>query len=240
MAVPAPPPYIGHELDAMAEAENYYRWILARCRHHLGRSVLEHGAGIGTFSRFLLAEAIDRLVVLEPSVVLVPTLRARLGTWADRIEIVPSTLEAWASIPGRSPVDTIISVNVLEHIEDDGRTLTTMRAVLPAGGRLVLFVPALPRLYGTLDHAFGHVRRYRRRDLVDKVTAAGFRVMQTRFMNAAGVVSWFLAGRLLRRRGLARGAVKAYDRYAIPLVAGLERLWTPPIGQNLLLLAVTS
>lgn len=232
--------YAGTELVAMAEAHNYQRWILSRCRPHLGRVVLEHGAGVGTYSTLLLRERIEKLVALEPAANLLPVLGAELatrGAQGARAEIVSGTLEANAAALRAHGVESVVSINVLEHIADDEGTLRTMHDVLPDGGRLILFVPALPWLYGSLDVAFEHFRRYGRRELVDKVTRAGFSVVNARFVNLPGVLPWWLAGRLLRGRTLAPGAVRFYDRFVLPLVAWLEDRFPPPLGQNLLLIA---
>lgn len=142
------------------------------CRTYLGRVVLEHGAGIGTFSSFLVEEAVEKLVVVEPAANLLPALRERLAPWGDKVELVSSTLEESAELLRGRSIDTVISVNVLEHIPDDLRTLRTMWEILPEEGRVILFVPAPPWLYGSLDRAFEHVRRYQRQELHDKAATA--------------------------------------------------------------------
>ena len=230
--------YTGTELSAMAEAHNYQRWILSLCRAQLGRVVLEHGAGMGTYSTLLLGErGVEKLVALEPAANLVPELGGRLAAFGARVEIVRGALEEWGPRLRALGVDSIVSINVLEHITDDVRTLRAMHEILPASGRLVLFVPALPWLYGSLDVAFGHCRRYARRELVDKVTQAGFETLNVRYVNSLGVLPWWLSGRVLRRRTLEPGAVRFYDRFALPWIARLENWRPPPFGQNLLLLA---
>jgi SAM-dependent methyltransferase len=230
--------YAGAELLAMAEARNYYRWILAQCRAYLGRTILEHGAGMGTFSTLLLEDAgVEKLVALEPATNLVPILRHRLSRWQDRAEIVPSTIgESIPHLRGRG-IDTVVSINVLEHIPDDLETLRAMRDLVHDGGCVILFVPALRWLYGSLDVAFEHVRRYGKRELVDKVSRTGFEVETTRFMNLPGVLSWLAVGRLMRRRTLDPVAVRVYDRWVLPILSRAERVCPPPIGQNLLLIA---
>jgi SAM-dependent methyltransferase len=229
--------YAGTELAAMAEARNYQRWILSRCRPHLGRVVLEHGAGLGTYSALLLREAIEQLIALEPAANLVAALGEQLAQFGPRAEIVAGTLEDRVAELRARGVESVVSINVLEHIDDDVRTLRAMHDVLAPGGRLILFVPALPWLYGSLDVAFEHRRRYAKRELVAKVAGAGFRIESVRFVNLPGVLPWWLSGRVLRRRTLEPGAVRFYDRFALPLVSRLEGWLPPPIGQNLLLIA---
>jgi SAM-dependent methyltransferase len=229
--------YAGPELVAMAEARNYYRWILGRCRGQIGRVVLEHGAGIGTLSELLLTESIEKLLVLEPAENLLPALRARLTSWGDRVEVIGSTLEDAVDHLQSRAIDTVISVNVLEHIERDVATLQAMWKILIDGGRVMVFVPALPWLYGSMDRTFGHVRRYRKEELCGKLRQSGFEVVECRFFNLLGIASWAFTGRILRRPTLDPAMVRFYDRFVIPVVSRVETLSRPPIGQNLLVVA---
>ena len=134
-------------------------------------------------------------------------------------------------------MDTIIGVNVLEHIDDDRRTLATIAKALPSGGKLLLFVPASPVLFGSLDEAFGHCRRYRKTELQTKITEAGFQILELKFMNVPGLVSWFVAGRILKSRTLSPGMVQWYDRWVIPAVRTIESRLTMPAGQSLTVIA---
>jgi len=229
--------YAGRELAAMAAAPNYYRWVLRVSAPEVGRVTLDHGAGVGNFSTILLEAGAEKVIAVEPAQNLLPILKSRTAGAGARILIVGSTLEESVGYLAGQSIDTVFSVNVLEHIEDDVRTLQAMFHIVRKGGRIVIFVPALPALYGTLDQAFGHVRRYRRQELHDKVTAAGFRVVRWRFMNLPGMVPWWISGRLLRARTLAPTTVAAYDRWVVPFLVALEGVCPPPLGQSLLLVA---
>lgn len=220
----------------MALAHNYYRWIMREFRPHLGNAVCELGAGIGTFSSLLLEEDIHRLILVEPAHNLLVCLRDRF-TAKGRVQVVNGEVEAYADRLREAQVDTIIGVNVLEHLKDDGRTLTTIGKVLPPGGKLLLFVPALPWLFGSLDEAFGHCRRYRKTELQTKVTEAGFQILELKFMNFPGIVSWFVAGRILRSRTLSPTMVHCYDRFVVPIVKTIEGCLSAPVGPSLLLIA---
>lgn len=227
--------YSGTELEAMAEARNYCRWILDFFAPYLGQKVIEIGAGAGTFSQLLLRiNLISELVLFEPSTNLFPLLQEQFGDNA-RVRLQsgsfdPSVLE--------EPADAIVLVNVLEHIPDDDALLLQIRHSLRPGGRVLLFVPALEWNYGSLDTAFEHHRRYSKSILKKKLERAGFRIEQARYVNFLGIASWYIAGRVLRQRTLRPRQVRWYDRWIIPWSFKLERIWEPPVGQSLVAVAV--
>ncbi len=138
---------------------------------------------------------------------------------------------------GDGSADTVVAVNVLEHVEDDGAFLRTAHRLLSPGGHLLLYVPALPAIYGTLDEAFEHHRRYTRAGLDERLRSAGFRVLRLAYTNLPGVAAWWLSGRVLRKRTVSARDARVYDRWMIPWIAALERVWTPPAGQSLIAIA---
>jgi SAM-dependent methyltransferase len=230
------PDYLSSELGPMALAHNYYRWIMREFRPHLWNVVCELGAGIGTFSSLLLEEDIQQLILVEPAHNLFAYLRDHFTTEA-RVQVVNGEIERHAERLRQGRVDTIVSVNVLEHIDDDHRTLATITKILSFGGTLLLFVPALPWLFGSLDATFGHFRRYRKTELEEKVTEAGFQILDLKFMNFPGIVTWFVAGRILRSSTISPLMVRSYDRLIIPIVKAIESRITAPLGQSLMLIA---
>ena len=226
--------YSGTELDAMAEARNYCRWIMRYFAPYLGERVVEIGAGTGTFSELLLnSERTADLALFEVAPNLFPLLRQR---FADRD--VGLHFGAFDPTALEGPADSIVLVNVLEHILDDAVLLSQIHASLRSGGTLLLFVPALMWNYGSLDKAFEHHRRYSKGGLVKKLRAAGFRVKQARYVNIMGIASWFLAGKLLRQTTLRPAQVRWYDRWIVPWSFKLEQICEPPLGQSLLVVAV--
>ena len=128
--------------------------------------------------------------------------------------------------------DTIICLNVLEHVRDDGRSLAVMRALLRSGGRLLLLVPALPAIYGTLDTALGHHRRYTPRELREKFSTAGLTMRHLEYFNLAGILGWWFTGRVLRRSLIPAASLALYDAL-VPLFR-LERLLPWRVGQSLI------
>jgi SAM-dependent methyltransferase len=128
-----------------------------------------------------------------------------------------------------------VCLNVLEHIEDDRATLTDFARVLAPGGHLVLLVPSMPALYGTLDIHLNHYRRYEPAGLRQTVTGAGFSIDEMRYLNRPGVLGWWLNSRLLKRRILPKRQLAAF-RWIQPLLK-LEERRPPSFGMSLLVLA---
>jgi 2-polyprenyl-3-methyl-5-hydroxy-6-metoxy-1,4-benzoquinol methylase len=132
-------------------------------------------------------------------------------------------------------IDTIVCLNVLEHIENDQATLRDFADVLPPGGHLVLLVPALKSLYGSLDKNLHHYRRYNRDELRATVEAAGFQIDSVRFLNRPAVFGWWLSSRVLKKRVMPKGQLRAF-KWLMPLLR-LEEKSAPRFGLSLLVLA---
>ena len=216
-------------LERMAAAPRYNRWMFERLRPWVGPRVLEIGAGIGNMSAFFA----DR-----ERVVLTDTEDYYLGRLRERFAGMPQVTVTALRLPAVAPhlkserLDTVVCLNVLEHIEDDRGSLVAMHDLLEPGGSLVLLVPSLRVLYGTLDEALGHFRRYTPKELSAKLTGAGFRVRHLEYFNLAGVPGWWFTGRVLRRRLIPTGALRWYEAL-VPLFR-LEWLLPWRVGQSLI------
>lgn len=226
--------YSGTELEAMAQARNYCHWILGYFAPYLGRRIVEIGAGSGTFSQLLLDRPeTARLVLFEAAANLFPVLRRRFSD--PRVEL---QFGAFDPLVLTEPPDSIVLVNVLEHVNDDALLLSQIHRSLRTDSSLLLFVPAGQWNYGSLDKAFEHHRRYNKTDLKRKLEDAGFRLGWQRYVNFMGIASWFLAGRVLRQTTIKASQVRWYDRWIIPWSFRLEEVCEPPIGQSLLAVAL--
>lgn len=217
-------------LDRLAAAPRYNRWMFDRLRPWLGSHVLEIGAGIGNLSAFLAER--PRVVLSDTDAFYLGELRRRFAGMPN-VSVVELRLPAVSDELTRHRFDTVICLNVLEHVRDDRLSVAAVYRLLAPGGRLVLLVPALPALYGTLDRALGHFRRYTPRGLRDLFTDAGFRVRHLEYFNLAGVPGWWVTGRVLRRTLIPTGPLRFYDAL-VPLFR-LERLLPWRIGQSLIM-----
>jgi SAM-dependent methyltransferase len=233
---PNPDCYEGHDLEALADMPHYVDWILQGFAAHLRGRVLEVGAGTGNFS-VSYVDRVAEAVLLEPAPNLYPLLAARFRN-KGHVQVECGLLDAWAD--GRHdgrPFDAAVLVNVLEHIADDQGTVQRLAGLLRPAGKLLIFVPALPWLYGSLDVQVHHYRRYSRSRLKRLMHRACLEVMALHFFDGPGVLPWLLAGRLLRQRQFSARAAFIYDRAVVPLASRLERWLRLPLGKNLVCVA---
>jgi len=221
--------YAGHDnLEVMADAVHYNQWLIELAGRHLPPSgtILDFGAGTGTLTRLLKAAGHD-MVALEPDAVQAQQLE-QSGIRTLR------TLDGLAD----GTLDGVTTFNVLEHIEDDEAVLQTLFRKVRSGGQLFVYVPAFPMLYSSMDRKVGHVRRYRRAELVKRVAAAGFRIVSARHADSIGFFA-SLAYRFVGGDGgeLNRRAIQLYDRWAFPVSRCVDVLTAGAFGKNLMVAA---
>jgi SAM-dependent methyltransferase len=226
-------PYAADDLETMSEARRYQAHVFELLRPHIGSQVLEVGCGIGTTS-LRLAEIAERLVCIEPNLNCVSRARAALDgnpkislrichlEECDRDELI------------RQRFDTIVCVNVLEHIEDDIRALRLFRElVATTGGQVLIFVPAVQAAYGPLDAALGHHRRYSKRSLRQAFESAGLDLVALRYTNPIGLLGWMYNAHVSKTTEHTTGQVRLYEKLIAPWALPLDRLVPPPIGLSL-------
>ena len=130
--------------------------------------------------------------------------------------------------------DSVVCVNVLEHIEDDVAALRAMADIVVPGGVIVLLVPAFDALYGPIDRNLGHYRRYRRRALAALCSSMGLEIRKLHYVNSVGFFGWWVNARLLKRETQSDGQIAVFDRWLVPVFSALEAAVPPPFGQSLL------
>lgn len=217
------------DLRLLREATRYQKWVVESFGTCIRGEVLEVGAGLGNFTRWL-TDAADRVVAVEPDGDMCREITA-LGLAG--VEVVEAPLE---DLEARyDGFDAVVLFNVLEHFEDDVAAVIEARSRLRDGGSVCVFVPAHQFLFGSLDRRYDHVRRYSTRDVEALLDRAGLRAEVLRYFNPLGALGWFLAGRVARRPNLDPAAVRLSERLAVPVGRWLERAGVPaPFGQSVL------
>lgn len=234
--------YVGRDLESMVFAINYHKWIVDEFRPFLGNHFLEVGAGTGLFSELLLQENPQTLSLVEPSKMF-DFLKRNISqlTTETSISFYQSIFTEVADIIAEQQrPDSIVYVNVLEHIEDDLTEMKTVYRTLKKGGRCFIFVPALMSLYGKFDRSIGHFRRYTKIELENKCKAAGFNIIKSKYVDLAGIIPWYAKYKILKSDSLDSRSVNLYDRIVVPVIRKFEKFIRVPIGKNLLIIVEKS
>jgi glycosyltransferase involved in cell wall biosynthesis len=213
--------YGSHILHSLERAQRFNRWMAESIAPHVGARVLEIGAGIGNITTWLLPRDLyvasdvnpHYLAYLQNLAVGKPYLRV------ERIDLEdPAYFAAW-----QGAFDTVVCLNVLEHVGDPLASLANLHGVLRPGGRLVLYVPQGQDRYSSLDEVLGHRCRYDRAMLRRELESSGFTVERFRDFNRFGVPGWFWNGKVLKRRHFGRAQLKLFNML-IPLLRRLDPL----------------
>lgn len=212
-------------LEVMQEAVNYNRYLLDTVRRYapVRAKVLDFGAGGGQFAVPLSKQGMD-ITALEPDHLLQQRLRSQ------GLRVAGSTEE----LPDAS-FDYIYTLNVLEHIEDDAAALRSLYEKLVPTGKLLIYVPAFQVLYTSMDAKVGHIRRYTRHSLMQRVSAAGFHIERIAYADSIGYFATLLFKLIGNKDGdVSMAALKLYDRAVFPLSRALDVLTQRWFGKNVL------
>ena len=220
-------------LQSVRRARGFNRWLVRQLAPYVGRRVLEAGSGIGNLTEFFLDR--ERLACVDVDPFYVERLSQRHGHLSNlSFHEADLTQLEYCSQLRQAKLDTIICINVLEHIENDAKVLRNFFQLLRPGGHALLLVPANPRLYTRVDHALGHFRRYTRETMTAKLNAAGFEIVEIRGFNRFGALGWYISGKVLKRTSLSAGQMKLYE-WLLPVAKLVERL---PLLPHLSVIAV--
>jgi len=227
--------------ERMGRLGSYYQWIINNVRPYIGRRIWDAGAGVGHVSSTLIADA-DYLLATEFTQENVKILHEKFDALSAAEVVFCDLLDEQTSRFESRHLDTIVNLDVIEHLPDDMPALRTFYRNLVPGGRLLIKVPAHPFLFGTMDEASLHYRRYTGKMLRSRLEDAGFEVKHMRHMNMAAVLPYFIKGRILKRQGnfsrqISSSRIGMYNKL-IPLLEGFERVFPVFFGLSLIAVAM--
>lgn len=223
---------ITENLNAWNKLDRYSKWIYHMYEKYIGKEVLDIGGGVGTAISFYIDKA-ERVVATELFENQVNIMNKRFENYqyfkAIQADIMKDDFSAYDKF------DTIILINVLEHIEDDRKALANMKKLLKDSGTIIICVPAMPGLYCYMDKNVGHYRRYTKGELRVKAKRAELQVIEDKYMNFMGILPYWIKGKLKRDNGgsfstsIDEGESKLYS-IATSILEPIERVIKPPIG----------
>jgi SAM-dependent methyltransferase len=218
----------GFWLEELGEAQHFNLWVADLLAPAVRGDVLEVGCGTGNFTG-LLARHANSVTAVDLDGEFIATAQQR---WRHEPSITfrccDATTEHW-----NIGFDTIVLLDVLEHVEDDIGFLRSLRRALRPSGTLVLKVPSGNWLYGSMDQAIGHYRRYSKKTLRNALHSVGFCDRVNLYFNRVAVLGWWFNGRVLRRVTPPAAQVKTIDQL-VPMLRQIERLLPLPFGLSLL------
>lgn len=215
-------------LEHATDLSHYNRWIVSLFKGYYGKDILEVGSGLGGLSQHLPKTGITLSDIQDGYL-------SHLKKLFD-YKILKLDIEKEAPIHLNNSFDTIFSSNVFEHIKDDGGAMKNCKRLLKKNGKLLLFVPARPEIYGSLDKSMGHYRRYTKDELTRKVERVGFKIIKVRYVNFLGYFSWWLRGKFPGKSNTDSVTAKIFDILIVPFLY-LEKYISIPFGQSLMLIA---
>jgi SAM-dependent methyltransferase len=220
-------------LAIMQAAPRYHAWQHQAVAPFIGTRVAELGSGTGNMSSHLSRDALELLLLTDQDEAYLSRLRRKFAaTPSVRVEALSLPNDDAAAALRHYRLDTVVAFNVLEHVHQDVAALRSVSHMLEPRGRIVVLVPALPSLYGSLDTELGHVRRYTRRTLRRTIEEAGFAVQHLQYFNRIGALGWWVSARIRRQPRIPRRQLRIFDA-CVPVLQ-LERFVPLPFGQSLI------
>jgi SAM-dependent methyltransferase len=219
-------------LEVAQSAVNYRRWLARLTFQFLGDNPLEFGSGLGDYADEWLKLGCGQITVTENS----PT---RINILQNRFKSNPLIRVEQLDIENSDDLhlrySAVVSLNVIEHIIDDGAALRGAYNALMPGGYFIAFTPAFPMLMSRFDKAVGHHRRYTKKSARMLLTNNGFEIVQAHYVNSVGWFAWLVGMRLLKITPRDSLLLKVWDKLVIPVVSKFESLINPPFGQSILI-----
>jgi 2-polyprenyl-3-methyl-5-hydroxy-6-metoxy-1,4-benzoquinol methylase len=220
---------IGNEtLKIMKTVDWYNNWLYSFIKGHTKGKILEVGAGIGNFTKLLTKNG--RVYAIDYNNFYLEELRKTLG---DSAKVGFGDIESGRLDFKGVKFNTIICMNVLEHIDRDEKALENMYSLLQKNGRLILLVPAFSFAYGLIDKNLGHFRRYTAGEVSKKLKNAGFKSTEVRYLNSLALLGWFVNAKILKRKIIPRFQLTIFNLIARPVLL-LEKKIKFPFGLSVL------
>lgn len=218
-------------LESMSQAIWYNRWTLEKFARYIKGDILEIGCGIGNFSKNLTKYG--QLTAIDINKDYIKKAKKEVE---GRAEIGFGDIEKGEYFFSRKVFNTIICINVLEHVNDDTKALKNVYELLAPGGFLILLVPTHSFLFNSIDGAIGHYRRYEREGLEKRLKGIGFEISKIRNLNFVGSIGWYISGHLFKAREVSQNKIKIFNSIS-PIALFLEDIFEPPFGTSMLVIA---
>jgi SAM-dependent methyltransferase len=222
--------YVGSELELFAAVRKWKTYWSRQIRPFITGDVIEVGAGIGSNTPFLDPGGDHRWVCLEPDPLLLAQLTKALKQTTERqYETVCGTLQ---TVDGDQRFDTIIYIDVLEHIANDREELNIAAGRLRPGGRIIVLAPAHQWLFSPFDAAIGHFRRYNG-SMLRSISPAGLMIEQLIYLDSAGLTASAANLLVFRQSMPTKAQLRFWDHWIVPVSQVADKLLLHSVGKSI-------
>jgi 2-polyprenyl-3-methyl-5-hydroxy-6-metoxy-1,4-benzoquinol methylase len=232
--------YAGNaNLEIISENSRFNDWMYNRIKIGLKEkmgNILELGSGLGTISEKIIRDMgpSSHITLTDVSVRYVQSLRVKYSSFKNvSVSKMDLNIREEYSKIGYEKYDSIVAINVLEHVKDDLLALHEIYKMLKKGGILIILVPCHKFLYNVIDENLGHFRRYTKKELCGKINETNFTILCMHYFNAVGVVGWYFNGIVLKNARLSPTALRCFDRL-VPVLDFLDRIAFNRTGLSLI------
>lgn len=217
-------------LENMSKAAWYNRWTIRQFEPFLKGNILEVGCGTGNFTNQL--SSYGKVYGIDIRNNYIKCARKK----AKHTIIGFGNIETGKYFFKKKLFDTIICINVLEHIKNDNLAFKNIYGLLKKDGYLILLVPSHQSLFGQIDKAIKHFRRYDKKELIQKINSMGLEIIKARRLNFLGGLGWWLIGKILKENTVKENRIKVFNIFG-PFFLTLETTVEPPLGTSILIVA---
>jgi len=218
-------------LESMSSAFWYNKWVFDLFNKYLSNTILEVGCGNGNFTDKLAP--FGNVYAIDIDRTLIAKTKQKIK---KRAVVGFGDIEKGKFFFRNIKFDSIVCINVLEHIKNDDYALRNITKLLKRNGIFILLVPSHQSLYGKIDEAIGHFRRYEKKIIMNKIKRNKFKIIKMQHLNILGGLGWFVSGRLLKNSTVSTKKMKLFDRIA-PFILPIEKKLNIPFGTSILLVA---
>jgi 2-polyprenyl-3-methyl-5-hydroxy-6-metoxy-1,4-benzoquinol methylase len=225
-------------LSTLSAADSFNQWMFDTIRPFIKGNIFEAGSGIGNISGLLLNMG-HPVTLSDFSLPYKKLLQERFGGHAQLAGILDMDLEDKLFDEKFAPYfgmyDTVIALNVIEHVKGDGMAVANCKKLLKKGGHFIALVPAYQLLYNRFDKELGHHKRYNKKSM-QRLVAPHLSILQCRYFNLAGILGWFVSGTILKNKTIPSSQMDVFNAL-VPLFKVMDGLVFHQVGLSVWLVA---
>ncbi|MBS1596899.1 MAG: class I SAM-dependent methyltransferase [Bacteroidetes bacterium] len=227
-------------LELFANAPHFNKWLFESISSYCQGNILEIGSGIGNISKLLLQQNLP-VTLSDLRKEYCDHLRAHFEKSSNLQNVlqIDLSLTDFENVYRQSlyQFDTVIALNVIEHIEDDKLVISNCKKLLKPNGRIIILVPAYMSLYNSFDKELGHFRRYNKKSLAELFQSQRLKIARMQYFNCAGIFGWWFTGSVMKKTIIPKNQLAIYEKF-VPLFRVMDSILMKRIGLSVIAVGI--